>query len=43
VAAGDVDPALLTGPPPDALAISLEPDGGSRAPTQVLLVEKVGT
>jgi anti-sigma-K factor RskA len=43
VASGDVDPALLAGAPPDALAVSLEPAGGSRAPTQVLLLGKVGT
>ncbi len=40
-AAGEIDPALLRGPPPDALAVSLEPAGGSPAPTQVLLVGKV--
>lgn len=40
-AAGEVDPALLQGPLPDALAVSLEPAGGSPAPTQVLLVGKV--
>lgn len=40
-AAGEIDPAVLRGPPPDALAVSLEPAGGSAAPTQVLLVGKV--
>jgi anti-sigma-K factor RskA len=40
-AAGEIDPALLRGAPPDALAVSLEPTGGSPAPTQVLLVGKV--
>jgi anti-sigma-K factor RskA len=40
-AAGEIDPALLRGPPPDALAVSLEPAGGSPAPTQVLMVGKV--
>jgi anti-sigma-K factor RskA len=42
-ASGQIDPALLTGAPPDALAVSLEPAGGSRSPTQVLLVGKLGT
>ena len=41
VAAGEVDPSLLAGGAPDALAVSLEPPGGSAAPTQVLLVGKV--
>jgi anti-sigma-K factor RskA len=40
-AAGEVDPALLRGAPPDALAVSLEPIGGSPSPTQVLLVGRV--
>ncbi|HYS81664.1 MAG TPA: anti-sigma factor [Anaeromyxobacteraceae bacterium] len=40
-AAGEVDPGLLRGPPPDALAVSLEPAGGSPSPTQVVLVGKV--
>jgi anti-sigma-K factor RskA len=39
--AGEIDPALLRGAPPDALAVSLEPAGGSPAPTQVVLVGKV--
>ena len=40
-AAGEVDPALLEGSPPDALAVSLEPAGGSPAPTQVVLVGRI--
>jgi anti-sigma-K factor RskA len=40
-AAGEVDPGLLAGQPPDTLAVSLEPAGGSPAPTQVLLVGKL--
>jgi anti-sigma-K factor RskA len=37
---GSVDPALLAAPP-DALAVSLEPEGGSATPTEVLLVGKL--
>ena len=37
---GSVDPALLASVP-DAFAVSLEPEGGSPSPTQVLLVGKV--
>jgi anti-sigma-K factor RskA len=40
-AAGEVDPVALRGAPPDALAVSLEPTGGSPSPTQVLLVGRV--
>jgi anti-sigma-K factor RskA len=40
-AAGEVNPALLRGAPPDALAVSLEPAGGSLSPTQVLMVGRV--
>jgi anti-sigma-K factor RskA len=39
--AGEVDRALLREGPPDALAISLEPAGGSPSPTQVVLVGRV--
>jgi len=39
--AGEVDPSLLQGAAPDALAVSLEPETGSPAPTQVLMVGKV--
>jgi anti-sigma-K factor RskA len=41
VSAGEVDPAAVGGAPPDALAVSLEPEGGSPAPTQVLLVGRI--
>ncbi len=37
---GQIDPALLAAPP-DALAVSLEPPGGSPAPTDVQLVGKL--
>jgi len=37
---GQIDPALLA-VPPDALAVSLEPTGGSPAPTDVQLVGKL--
>ena len=37
---GRVDPALLAAPP-DALAVSLEPPGGSPSPTDVTLVGKL--
>jgi len=37
-AAGEVDRALLQGGPPDAFAVSLEPAGGSPAPTRILAV-----
>lgn len=40
-AAGEIEPALLRGSPPDALAVSLEPAGGSPAPTEILMVGKV--
>lgn len=40
-AAGEVDPSLVQGAPPDALAVSLEPAGGSPAPTQVLMVGRI--
>lgn len=40
VAVGEVDPSLL-GAAPDALAVSLEPAGGSPAPTEVHLVGKL--
>jgi anti-sigma-K factor RskA len=40
-AAGEVDRSLLRGAPPDALAVSLEPAGGSPAPTQVVLVGRL--
>lgn len=40
-AAGEVDRALLREGPPDALAVSLEPAGGSPSPTQVVLVGRV--
>jgi anti-sigma-K factor RskA len=39
---GAVDPALLAAAP-DALAVSLEPEGGSPAPTDVRLVGKLGS
>ncbi len=39
--AGEVDRTLLSGGAPDALAVSLEPEGGSPAPTQVLMIGKV--
>jgi len=40
-AVGEIDPALLSGGAPDALAVSLEPEGGSPSPTQVLAVGKL--
>jgi anti-sigma-K factor RskA len=40
-AAGEVDRVLLREGPPDALAVSLEPAGGSPSPTQVVLVGRV--
>ena len=40
---GEVDPAVLTAGLPDAFAISLEPKGGSAAPTEVVLVGKTKT
>jgi anti-sigma-K factor RskA len=40
-AAGEIDRALLQEGPPDALAVSLEPAGGSPSPTQVVLVGRV--
>ena len=39
--AGELDPVLLAAGAPDAVAVSLEPEGGSSAPTQVLMVGKV--
>jgi anti-sigma-K factor RskA len=41
--AGEVARDVLAGPPPDALAVSLEPPGGSPSPTQVVLVGKLST
>jgi anti-sigma-K factor RskA len=41
VSAGEVDPAVVAGAPPDALAVSLEPAGGSPSPTQVLMVGRI--
>jgi anti-sigma-K factor RskA len=41
VAAGEVEPSLVQGAPPDALAVSLEPAGGSPSPTQILMVGKI--
>jgi anti-sigma-K factor RskA len=38
---GAIEPALLA-TAPDALAVSLEPEGGSGAPTDVRLVGKLG-
>jgi anti-sigma-K factor RskA len=40
-ATGEIDRSLLAGTPPDALAVSLEPEGGSPSPTQVVLVGRV--
>jgi anti-sigma-K factor RskA len=40
-AAGEIDRRLLAGAPPDALAVSLEPEGGSPSPTEVVLVGRV--
>jgi anti-sigma-K factor RskA len=40
-AAGEVERSLLVGTPPDAIAVSLEPAGGSPSPTQVVLVGRV--
>jgi len=40
-AAGEVDRALMRGRPPDALAVSLEPAGGSPTPTRILAVGKL--
>jgi anti-sigma-K factor RskA len=41
VSAGEVDPGVVAGAPPDALAVSLEPAGGSPTPTQVLMVGRI--
>ncbi|HEV8325447.1 MAG TPA: anti-sigma factor, partial [Myxococcota bacterium] len=38
MAIGEIDPAVLGAGPADAFAVSLEPDGGSESPTEVLLV-----
>lgn len=38
---GEIAPALLRAGPPDAVAISLEPAGGSPTPSDVLLLGKV--
>lgn len=43
VAAGEIDPALLAGISPDAIAISREPKGGRPTPTTVLMVAKLGS
>jgi anti-sigma-K factor RskA len=40
---GELAREALAGPPPDALAVSLEPPGGSPSPTQVVLVGKLRT
>jgi anti-sigma-K factor RskA len=40
VALGEFDPSLLTGKQPAAFAVSLEPAGGSPAPTEVVLLGK---
>jgi len=42
VLVGEVDHAVLLAGPPDALAVSLEPSGGSPTPTEVVLVGVLG-
>jgi anti-sigma-K factor RskA len=41
IALGELDPNLLTGKPPAAFAVSLEPAGGRPTPTEVVLVGKL--
>jgi anti-sigma-K factor RskA len=36
-ALGEIDPAVLAGPAPDAFAVSVEPLGGRPAPTEVIM------
>jgi anti-sigma-K factor RskA len=40
---GEIDPAALAPGPPDAFAVSLEPEGGSPSPTaeQILVLGKI--
>jgi anti-sigma-K factor RskA len=41
VVAGELERAALEGAQPDAVAVSIEPSGGSRSPTEVILVGKL--
>ena len=41
VSIGEFDATLLTGKPPAALAVSLEPLGGRPTPTEVVLIAKL--